>query len=299
MSTAIEMNTQVPVIDTPVVKAKPLAAKYKNYTKFAYWFIKRLQSEDTIQGDFQSVIKSLGIYLNDVDEKQVLFDDFENDSKEIDKEMKQLVKVYNKPAPKPRKSSKKKVVETDVVETPEKVQTPEIVETVLEKVLETTVEKVVETDVEKVVETAVEAESEPVKKERKKTNKKKVVVEADNIVAQIVEAANSCSIEAPDNLETTTSPKVKKEKKSRKKSTSLPTVAESKDENVIETVVTLDRKESLDELDATTSPETKTKVVKKTSKKSKDEEPVKDEQPILTEEQQSVLDELEVETYEE
>lgn len=282
MSTAIEMNTQVPVIDTPVVKAKPLAAKYKNYTKFAYWFIKRLQSEDTIQGDFQSIIKSLGIYLNDVDEKQVLFDDFENDSKEIDKEMKQLVKVYNKPAPKPRKSSKKKVVETDVVETPEKV---------LEKVLETAVEKVVETD--------VEAESEPVKKERKKTNKKKVVVEADNIVAQIVEAANSCSIEAPDNLETTTSPKVKKEKKSRKKSTSLPTVAESKDENVIETVVTLDRKESLDELDATTSPETKKKVVKKTSKKSKDEEPVKDEQPILTEEQQSVLDELEVETYEE
>lgn len=285
MSTAIEMNTQVPVIDTPVVKAKPLAAKYKNYTKFAYWFIKRLQSEDTIQGDFQSVIKSLGIYLNDVDEKQVLFDDFENDSKEIDKEMKQLVKVYNKPAPKPRKSSKKKVVETDVVETPEKV------ETVLEKVLETAVEKVVETD--------VEAESEPVKKERKKTNKKKVVVEADNIVAQIVEAANSCSIEAPDNLETTTSPKVKKEKKSRKKSTSLPTVAESKDENVIETVVTLDRKESLDELDATTSPEAKKKVVKKTSKKSKVEEPVKDEQPILTEEQQSVLDELEVETYEE
>ncbi len=291
MSTATEMNTQVPVIDTPVVKAKPLAAKYKNYTKFAYWFIKRLQSEDTIQGDFQSVIKSLGIYLNDVDEKQVLFDDFENDSKEIDKEMKQLVKVYNKPAPKPRKSSKKKVVETDVVETPEKVQTPEIVETVLEKVLETTVEKVVETD--------VEAESEPVKKERKKTNKKKVVVEADNIVAQIVEAANSCSIEAPDNLETTTSPKVKKEKKSRKKSTSLPTVAESKDENVIETVVTLDRKESLDELDATTSPETKKKVVKKTSKKSKDEEPVKESEPILTQEQQSVLDELEIETYDE
>lgn len=291
MSTATEMNTQVPVIDTPIVKAKPLAAKYKNYTKFAYWFIKRLQSEDTIQGDFQSVVKSLGIYLKDVDEKQVLFDDFENDSKEIDKEMKQLVKVYNKPAPKPRKSSKKKVVETDVVETPEKVKT------VFEDVVETVVEAVVE-NTEK-VETVVETESQPVKKERKKTNKKKVVVEADNIVAQIVEAANSCCIEPPDNLETTTSPKVKKEKKSRKKSTSPPSVAESKDANVVETAVTLDRKESLNELNETTSPETKKKVVKKTSKKSKDEEPVKEPEPILTQEQQSVLDELEVESYDE
>ena len=38
---------------------------------------------------------------------------------------------------------------------------------------------------------------------------------------------------------------------------------------------------------------------KKTSKKSKDEEPVKESEPILTQEQQSVLDELEVESYDE
>ena len=194
MSTATEMNTQVPVIDTPIVKAKPLAAKYKNYTKFAYWFFKRLQSEDTIQGDFQSVVKSLGIYLNDVDEKQVLFDDFENDSKEIDKEMKQLVKVYNKPAPKPRKSSKKKVVETTVVETPEKDKT--LSETIVENTeKDKTLSETVVENTEK-VEAVVDSQAQPAKKERKKTNKKKVVVEADDIVAQIVEAANNCSIEA-------------------------------------------------------------------------------------------------------
>ena len=110
MSSTTEM-IQEPVIKT-VAKAKPLAAKYKNYTKFAYWFIKRLQADNVIQADTSSVVKCLGIYLKTVDEQQVLFDDFENDAKEIDKEVKQLVKAYNKPPPKPRKTSKKKGEET-------------------------------------------------------------------------------------------------------------------------------------------------------------------------------------------
>lgn len=286
MSTVEQMNTQ-PVVNTEVLpkgltKSKPLAPKYKNYTKFALWFMKKLQNNGEIEAiHMDAVVKGLGIYLATNEEKQILFDSFESDSKEMDKEIKQMVKLHNKPPAKPRKSKKVKALETEqVVESQKPVDEVPNVETSAEPVVEVPI-----------VETPKEA---PVKKERKKS-KKNIIVEGDDIVAQIVEAANNAPLDEPS----TSNAPAKKEKKTRKKAASTKTVVVESSGDVSE-----DRKESLEQLDETenpVSPPIKKKIVRKP--KQGNETPVLEEsnsdkeEPILTKEQMDVLGELEMESY--
>ena len=298
MSTVEQMNTQ-PVVNTEVLpkgltKSKPLAPKYKNYTKFALWFMKKLQNNGEIEAiHMDAVVKGLGIYLATNEEKQILFDSFESDSKEMDKEIKQMVKLHNKPPAKPRKSKKVKALETEqVVESQKPVDEVPNVEV---PNVETSAEPVAEVPS---VETPKEA---PVKKERKKS-KKNIIVEGDDIVAQIVEAANNAPLDEPS----TSNAPAKKEKKTRKKAASTKTVVVESSGDVSE-----DRKESLEQLDETenpVSPPIKKKIVRKPkqgnetpvleeSKTDNEESNSDKEEPILTKEQMDVLGELEMESY--
>lgn len=298
MSTVEQMNTQ-PVVNTEALKSKPLAPKYKNYTKFALWFMKKLQNNGDIEAiHMDAVVKGLGIYLATNEEKQILFDSFESDSKEMDKEIKQMVKLHNKPPAKPRKPKKVKALETEQV-----VESQKTVDEVPNDEVPNVEVPYVETSAEPVdevpsVETPKEA---PVKKERKKS-KKNIIVEGDDIVAQIVEAANN----APLNDPSSGNASAKKEKKTRKKAVSIKTV-------IIESsgAVSEDRKESLEQLEQTENP-VSPPIKKKNVRKSKqgNETPVLEEsntdneesnsdkeEPILTKEQMDVLGELEMESY--
>lgn len=306
MSTVEQMNTQ-PVVNTEVLpkeltKSKPLAPKYKNYTKFALWFMKKLQNNGDIEAiHMDAAVKGLGIYLATNEEKQILFDSFESDSKEMDKEIKQMVKLHNKPPAKPRKPKKVKALETDVESQKPVDEIPNVEATNVE-VPNVEVPNV-ETSAEPVVEVlSVETPKEaPVKKERKKS-KKNIIVEGDDIVAQIVEAANNAPLDEPS----TSNAPAKKEKKTRKKAASTKTVVVESSGDVSE-----DRKESLEQLDETenpVSPPIKKKIVRKP--KQGNETPVLEEsntdneesnsdkeEPILTKEQMDVLGELEMESY--
>ena len=245
-NTCVEMTTPVINLQTPVGKEKPLAAKYKNYTKFAYWFMKRLQTEEIIgESQVGDAVKALGVYLKSTKDKQIIFDDFENDAKQLDAELKQMVKIHENPNYKPRKRAPKKakVDEEPVKDTvkenmncvvkelqeviEEAVEEPvkEFVEETIQQVIEEQDEEQVEDQLEEAVEAVEEAveavEGTPPKKERKKSSKKKkVIVVQDDIVAQIVEAANACRIDASE-------PKVKKP---RKKSVSVGDEALIEDE---------------------------------------------------------------------
>jgi len=238
-NTCVEMTTPVINLQTPVGKEKPLAAKYKNYTKFAYWFMKRLQTEEIIgESQVGDAVKALGVYLKSTNDKQIMFDDFENDAKQLDAELKQMVKIHENPNYKPRKRAPKKAkveeepvkefvkenmncvvkelqeVIEEAVEEPVKEFVEETIQQVIEEAVEDQLEETVEEQVEETVEEQVEeaVEATPPKKERKKSSKKKkITVVQDDIVAQIVEAANACRIDASE-------PKVKKP---RKKSVSV------------------------------------------------------------------------------
>lgn len=226
-NTCVEMTTPVINLQTPVGKEKPLAAKYKNYTKFAYWFMKRLQKEEIIgESQVGDAVKALGVYLKSTNDKQIIFDDFENDAKQLDAELKQMVKIHENPNYKPRKraTKKAKVEEESVKETVEENRTCVVKELqeVIEEALEEPVKEFVEETIQQVIEEQHEdqleeqheeqvieekkVEATPPKKERKKSSKKKITVVQDDIVAQIVEAANACRIDASE-------PKVKKPRK--------------------------------------------------------------------------------------
>jgi len=238
-NTTVEMTTPVINLQTPVGKEKPLAAKYKNYTKFAYWFMKRLQKDEIIgESQVGDAVKALGVYLKSTKDKQIIFDDFENDSKQLDAELKQMVKIkiHENPNYKPRKRAPKKAkvdeepvkdfdkenmncvvkelqeVIEEAVEEPMKDFVEETIQQVIEEPVKDFVEEQVEEPVkdfveeviaEKVEEKVEEVIAEKVeeaspKKERKKSSKKKTITIAeDDIVAQIVEAANACRIDDP------------------------------------------------------------------------------------------------------
>ena len=226
-NTCVEMTTPVINLQTPVGKEKPLAAKYKNYTKFAYWFMKRLQTEEIIgESQVGDAVKALGVYLKSTKDKQIIFDDFENDAKQLDAELKQMVKIHENPNYKPRKRAPKKakVDEEPLKDTVKENMTcvvkelqeviEEAVEEPVKEFVEETIQQVIEEQDEEQLEDQVEdqveeqkVEGTPPKKERKKSSKKKkIVVVQDDIVAQIVEAANACRIDASE-------PKVKKPRK--------------------------------------------------------------------------------------
>ena len=235
-NTTVEMidEAHVKIIDEAHVgKEKPLAAKYKNYTKFAYWFMKLLQKDEIIgESQVGDAVKALGVYLKSTNDKQIIFDDFENDSKQLDAELKQMVKIHENPNYKPRKKAPKKAkveeepmkdfvkenmncvvkelqeVIEEAVEEPMKDFVEETIQQVIEEpvkdfvdeAIEEQVEEVIEEKVEEVIEEKVDEKVEEAspKKERKKSSKKKTITIAeDDIVAQIVEAANACRIDDP------------------------------------------------------------------------------------------------------
>jgi hypothetical protein len=149
-----------------------------------------------------------------------------------------MVKIHENPNYKPRKRAPKKAkvdeepvkdtvkenmtcvvkelqeVIEEAVEEPVKVFVEETIQQVIEETVEDQLEETVEDQLEETVEEQVEEQVEekkvegtPPKKERKKSSKKKkIIVVQDDIVAQIVEAANACRIDASE-------PKVKKPRK--------------------------------------------------------------------------------------
>ena len=218
-NTCVEMTTPVINLQTPVGKEKPLAAKYKNYTKFAYWFMKRLQTEEIIgESQVGDAVKALGVYLKSTKDKQIIFDDFENDAKQLDAELKQMVKIHENPNYKPRKRAPKKakVDEEPVKDTTVKENMTCVVKE-LQEVIKEAVEEPVKEFVEETIQQVIEEQDEDQLEEAVEDQVEEQVEEAveEQVEEQLEEAVEEQVIE--EKKVEGTPPKKERKKSSKKK----------------------------------------------------------------------------------
>jgi len=220
-NTCVEMTTPVINLQTPVGKEKPLAAKYKNYTKFAYWFMKRLQTEEIIgESQVGDAVKALGVYLKSTKDKQIIFDDFENDAKQLDAELKQMVKIHENPNYKPRKRAPKKakVDEEPVKDTVKEnmncvvKELQEVIEEAVEEPVKEFVEETIQQVIEEQDEEQVEDQLEEAVEDQLEEQVEDQLEEAVEAVEEAVEAVEE-AVEAVEG----TPPKKERKKSSKKK----------------------------------------------------------------------------------
>ena len=112
MSSAKPMVTQV---NKPVRVKKPvLSAKFSKFQVFGFWFIENMKNKQII--DDVSAAHSLLTMFSDVPQQTLFFEQFLEEFKMANKNMKAAVRLHNKPPPSTSNKKEKKLDTTDGTE---------------------------------------------------------------------------------------------------------------------------------------------------------------------------------------
>ena len=95
------MSAEIVITNNTAAKVKKitLAGKYTKFMVFGYWFIQRLNADETVAAAARDTL----LMFASPEEQNLMFDSFFNDLKTSTTEMKALVKQHNKPPAKPKK----------------------------------------------------------------------------------------------------------------------------------------------------------------------------------------------------